>query len=306
MLYEILVIFIATLTMSLNMAKRKNYIKLADRAKLFMEKHKRNFKSRGAGHDLPPFIRELCTFGGLPYEDWEALRSDERYSQKHYSLPEPVYGYEESCESCGLIYVDEIFCVACPLPKGQLTNPDSELPIMVAAAWKRASAVLGIPEIAQRYDLPEYDLDVKRSMLWLARMLRFNAGEASNRDQLWIAINELPIHRAANFTSTESLCRGGVSVYTIELPHHGKYYVQFVGTRPDERLDSLPMSSMSSDAAELKAVEAAQQHDAYVHHNEGVVAAKNETPVLSNKTPVLSKKAQMRKRLKQIQPHRGR
>jgi hypothetical protein len=177
---------------------------------------------------------------------------------------------------------------------------------MVAAAWKRASAVLGIPEIAQRYDLPEYDLDVKRSMLWLARMLRFNAGEASNRDQLWIAINELPIHRAANFTSTESLCRGGVSVYTIELPHHGKYYVQFVGTRPDERLDSLPMSSMSSDAAELKAVEAAQQHDAYVHHNEGVVAAKNETPVLSNKTPVLSKKAQMRKRLKQIQPHRGR
>ena len=304
MLYEILVIFIATLTMSLIMARKT----IKQHKEEFIEQHGGDLGGVGVKGAilLPAFITDLACVGGMPYADWASLKDDERFTKKTYALPEPLYDHEESCESCGLIYVDEISCVACPLPKGQLTNPDSDLPIMVAAAWKRASAVLGIPEIAQRYDLPEYDMDVERSMLWLARMLRFNAGEASNRDQLWIAINELPIHRAATFTSTESLCRGGVSVYTIELPHHGKYYVQFVGTRPDERLDSLPMSSMSSDAAELKAVEAAQQHDAYVHHNEGVVAAKNKTPVLSNKTPVLSKKAQMRKRLKQIQPHRGR
>lgn len=290
MLYEILAILIATLTMSLNMAKRKNYIKLADRAKLFMEKHKRNFTSRGAGHGMPPFIRELCTFGGLPYEDWEALRSDERYSQKHYSLPEPVYGHEESCESCGLIYEDEILCVACPLYKEQLTNSG-----MVVAAWKRASIVLGIPEIALLYDLPEYDMNMKSSLLWLARMLRLTPGDAENRYQMFKAIEELPIHKAANYNSTDGLCRDGVSVFAIEMPN-GTHYVQFVGTRPTEVPDSLPMSS---DEAEMKAVEAAQQNNAIVQHNEGVIAAKPETPVLS-------KKQQMRANFKKIQAHRQR
>ena len=295
MLYEILVIFIATWTMSLSMAKRKNYIPVKERAEIFRKRHGNRFIGvEGANlrcaHAWDPHL----IAGGLPHEDWVEFKNDQKIFWK--KLPQPVFEYEESCESCGLIYVDEIFCVACPLPKGQLTNPDSDLPVMVAAAWKRASAVLGIPEIAQRYNLPEYDMNVESSMLWLARMLRLNAGAASNRDQTFTAIDELPIHRAANFTSTESLCRGGVSVYTIEIPLHGKYYVQFVGTRPDEIPDSLPMSS---DEAELKAVEAAQQNDAIVHHNEGVVAAKN-------KTPVLSKKAQMRKRLKQIQSHRRR
>ena len=285
MLYEILAFFIATLTMSLNMAKRKNYIKLADRAKLFMEKHKRNFTSRGAGHDLPPWIRELCTLGGLPYEDWESLRSDERFTQKHYSLPEPVYEHEESCESCGLIYEDEILCVACPLAKENLTNAE-----MVTAAWKRASAVLGIPDIAQRYNKGEHNMNLESSMLWLARMLRINPGDDSAH-LVFDALAELPIHRAEHYTSTETLCQGGVNVFTIETPT-GTHYVQFVGRTRTELPEPLPMSS---DEAEQKAVEAAEEHK-YV---EEVIAAKTHKPVSS-------KKLRMRANMKKIQAHRRR
>ena len=262
-----------------------------------MEKHKRNFSSRGASRDIPPFIRELCTIGGLPYEDWEALKSDDRFSQKHYVLPAPVYNNEESCESCGLIYEEEILCVACPLPKGQLTNSE-----MVAAAWKRASTVLTKPLIALRYDQPEHNMTVFESLIWLATLLNHTPGRLENRDEVFTAIDELPIHRASTFTSTESLCRGGVSVYTIELPSGKKgaapipYYVQFVGTPLTETPEPLPMSS---DEAELKAVEAAQQRNAIVHHNGSIAAAKDETPVLS-------KKAQMRKRMKRLSAHRKR
>ena len=165
---------------------------------------------------------------------------------------------------------------------------------MVTAAWKRASAVLGTPDIALRYNIPEHNMGLNKSMLWLARMLQLIPGEASNFDQIFTAIDELPMHRAATFTSTESLCRGGVSVYTVETPR-GMYYVQFVGTPMTEIPGKLPMSS---DEAELKAVEAAQ-HDAIVQHNEGVIAAET-------KTKVVSKKAQMRANLKKVQAHRRR
>ena len=138
-------------------------------------------------------------------------------------------------------------------------------------------------------------MGLNKSMLWLARMLQLIPGEASNFDQIFTAIDELPMHRAATYTSTKSLCQGGVSVYTVETPR-GMYYVQFVGTPLTEIPETPPMSS---DEAEMKAVEAAQQHDAIVQHNEGVVAAKT-------KTPVLSKKQQMRANLKNIQAHRKR
>ena len=288
MLYEILVIFIATLTMSLTMARKT----IKQHREEFIEKHGRSPGGVGVKGAilLPAFISDLACVGGMPYNDWASLKDDERFTKKTYALPEPLYDHEESCESCGLIYEDEILCVACPLYKEQLTNSG-----MVVAAWKRASVVLGIPEIALLYDLPQYDMDMKSSLLWLARMLRLDLRDAENRDQMYKALDELPIHFAANYNSTDGLCRGGVSVFTIEMPS-GTHYVQFVGTQPTEVPDSLPMSS---DEAEMKAVEAAQQNNAIVQHNEGVIAAKPETPVLS-------KKAQMRANLKKIQAHRQR
>lgn len=288
MLYEIWPILLGTLVMSLMMARKT----VAQLQKEFTDRHRGDLGGIGVKGTvlLPTFISDLACFGGMPYWDWESLKHDERFTMKEYALPEPLYDHEESCESCGLIYEDEILCVACPLPKGKLTNSG-----MVAAAWKRASVVLGIPEIALLYSLPEYDMELNNSMLWLARMLRLTPGEAGNRDQIFNAIDELPMHRTANFTSTEALCRDGVSVYTVELPN-GKYYVQFVGTPLTVTPEPLPMSS---DEAEMKAVEAAQQNNAIVQHNEGVIAAKDETPVLS-------KKAQMRANLKKIQAHRKR
>ena len=288
MLYEILPILFGTFVMSLMMARKT----VAQLQKEFTERHRGDLGGTGVKGTilLPSFISDLVCFGGLPYLDWVSLKDDERFTKKSYALPMPLYDHEESCESCGLIYEDEILCVACPLNKENLTNAD-----MVTAAWKRASVVLGIPDIALRYNIPEYNMGINKSMLWLARMLQLIPGEASNFDQIFTAIDELPMHRAATYASTESLCQGGVSVYTVETPR-AKYYVQFVGTPLTEIPETPPMSS---DEAEMKAVEAAQQHDAIVQHNEGVVAAKTETPVLS-------KKQQMRKNLKNIKAHRQR
>jgi hypothetical protein len=265
---------------------------VAQLRKEFTDRHRGDLGGTGVKGTilLPSFISDLVCFGGLPYLDWVSLKDDERFTKESYALPMPLYDHEESCESCGLIYEDEILCVACPLDKEQLTNSG-----MVVAAWKRASIVLGVPEIARRYDLPEYDMDMKSSLLWLARMLRLLPGEAGNRDQMFKAIDELPIHFAANYNSTDGLCRDGVSVFTIEMPN-GTYYVQFVGKPLTETPETLPMSS---DEAEMKAVEAAQQNNAIVQHNEGVIAAKP-------KTQVLSKKARMKQNLKKIQAHRKR
>ena len=288
MLYEILPILFGTFVMSLMMARKT----VAQLQKEFTERHRGDLGGTGVKGTilLPSFISDLVCFGGLPYLDWVSLKHDERFTKESYALPMPLYDHEEFCESCGLIYEDEILCVACPLNKENLTNAD-----LVTNAWKRASVVLGIPDIALRYNIPEYNMGINRSMLWLARMLQLIPGEASNFDQIFTAIDELPMHRAATHTSTESLCRGGVSVYTLET-RRGMYYVQFVGTPLTEIPETPPMSS---DEAEMKAVEAAQQHDAIVQHNEGVVAAKT-------KTPVLSKKQQMRANLKKIQAHRKR
>lgn len=298
MLYEILAILIVTLTMSLNMAKRKNYINLADRANAFMERHKRNFSTKGAGHDLPLFMRELCTFGGMPYEDWESLRSDGQFNLKHYSLPEPVYDHEESCESCGLIYVDEILCAECPLPKDQLTNE-----AMVMGAWKRASLVTETPELARRATMPEKNKNLRESLLWLFEILELEPAVLSNGSTVFDAIRELPIHSTKqNPHTVAKLSSGNVNVFTIELPVQGNtaqtqsYYVQYVGRKYRMTTDEIDriITKKAEDALQIKEI---------VETNESILADKAQAT--EQKQP-LSKKQQMKMRLKNIQLTRKR